>query len=140
MQAHPIFDFNKTVKEHHEYQKKQLRDFAKAMPRLSKLAPLIRTLSHFYVLHAYASNYCSAIELTVGSFKDVEPALQLIEDQFKVKFDGTSDIAWSTGGQREFRAKGLPFVLKASVRADAANCRVVEVGAELVKCYKVVCD
>lgn len=120
---------------------KSFEDARKAVenaPKRKELAPLFRRLSHFY--ETRVSGYGPTIYLTVDRLSDVEPALHMIEDELKVTFNKTEDIAGSTWAQREFKAEGLPFSLRVEPRLKDPTCRVVEDGFETVKKFKVVCD
>lgn len=104
-----------------------------------KYADLVRRLSFFYELRVYCFDTL-IIELQVDSIKDAEPAIAMIEDEFKVTFDNASDYASEHLTERDFRAEGLDLKLDVKVRDDSPRCKSVIVGYETVPKYEIRCD
>ncbi len=104
-----------------------------------KYADLVRRLSFFYELRVFCFDTL-IIELEVDSIKDAEPAIAMIEDEFKVTFDYTTDSASEHLTERDFRARGLDLKLDVKVRNDSPRCKSVIVGYETVPKYEIRCD
>lgn len=139
MKAHEKQDLIPVVDESIKQLWMQVQRGIAAREAHRKYADIVRRLSFFYQLKVYSFDSL-IIELEVDSIKDAEPALALIEDEFGVKFEHSSDYASQHLTERDFTAPGLGFRLDVKVRNDSPRCKSVVVGYETVPKYEIRCD
>lgn len=140
MKAYEPKDFVAICEARKETAFKDFQETVKHVEAHKRFAPTLRRLSFFYDCTLYAFSGSVHFDVRVTEMKEIEPALQLIEDELGVEFDKTADYAGEQFAQRQFTTKCGKIVVNASIHGDTPTCRSVKIGEKLVPEYKLVCD